>query len=147
MEKCFIMIKPGVINRRVVGEVLTRLERKGLKLVAMKMMCISRELAEKHYHEHCGRNFFDLLIKYITSGPVIAMVWEADDCVTLVRKLVGSTSVTDAQPGTIRGDYCLHTPYNIIHASDSPDNAQREIGLFFDKGEIISWVDDSEQWY
>ncbi len=142
MERCFVMLKPGTVNRRIVGEVIARLERKGLRLVGVKMLNVSQKLAQDHYIEHKKRSFYDNLIQYITSGPVIAMVWQADDCVLLVRKLVGSTNVAEAAPGTIRGDYCCHTPYNIIHASDSKENAQREIDLFFKPEELCVWKDE-----
>lgn len=147
MERCFVMLKPGVINRRIVGEILSRLEKKGLSLVAMKMMVISDELATNHYAEHKEKSFFTDLTSYITSGPVIAMVWQGDNCVQLVRKLVGSTKVEESQPGTIRGDYSLHTPHNIIHASDSDESAKREIGLFFKEEELIDWHDDNAKWF
>lgn len=147
MERCFVMLKPGVINRRIIGEIISRLEKKGLSLVAMKMMQISDDLAGKHYAEHKEKSFFTDLTTYITSGPVIAMVWQADNCVQLVRKLVGATKVEESQPGTIRGDYSLHTPHNVIHASDSNESAEREINLFFSKDEIIDWIDDSSKWF
>lgn len=146
MEKCFVMLKPGVINRRIAGEVISRLEKKGLKLVAMKLMQISDELAKSHYAEHAEKSFFGELTSYITSGPVIAMVWSGDNCVQIVRKIVGSTKVEEAMPGTIRGDYCLHTPHNIIHASDSDESAEREVNLFFKSEEIIDWNDDIATW-
>ena len=136
------MLKPGTVNRRIAGEVISRLERKGLRLVGVKMLNMSLELAKTHYAEHEGRPFYDTLIQYITSGPVIAMVWQSDDCVTLVRKLTGSTIVTEASPGTIRGDYCCHTPHNIIHASDSKESAEREISLFFKPDELCVWKDE-----
>jgi len=142
MERCFVMLKPGTVNRRIAGEVISRLERKGLRLVGIKMLNMSLELAKTHYAEHEGRPFYDTLIQYITSGPVIAMVWQSDDCVTLVRKLTGSTIVTEASPGTIRGDYCCHTPHNIIHASDSKESAEREISLFFKPEELCVWKDE-----
>ncbi len=142
MERCFVMLKPGTVNRRIAGEVISRLERKGLRLVGVKMLNISLELAKTHYAEHEGRPFYDTLIQYITSGPVIAMVWQSDDCVTLIRKLVGSTTVTEASPGTIRGDFCCHTPHNIIHASDSKESAEREISLFFKPEELCVWKDE-----
>lgn len=147
MERCFVMLKPGVINRRIVGEVLSRLEKKGLNLIAMKMMKISDELASNHYAEHKEKSFFKELTSYITSGPVVAMVWQGDNCVQIVRKLVGATKVEEAQPGTIRGDYCLHTPHNIIHASDSDESAKREINLFFKEDEIIDWEDEAVKWF
>jgi nucleoside-diphosphate kinase len=141
------MLKPGVLNRRIVGEVIDRLEKKGLKLVGLKMMQITPELAAQHYAEHKGKPFYDSLVDYITSGPVVAMVWQSDDCVMLVRKLIGSTSPTEAHPGTIRGDFCSHTQHNIIHASDSDESAAREISLFFRESEIIDWEDNSSSWY
>ncbi len=147
MEKCFVMLKPGVINRRIAGEIISRLERKGLRLIGIKMMVISGELAAEHYQEHKGKSFYDHLISYITSGPVIAMVWAADDCTMLIRKLVGTTAVQDAVPGTIRGDFCLHTPHNIIHASDCPESAERETALFFSPEEIVPWTDELSQWF
>lgn len=145
--RCFAMLKPGVLNRRLVGEVISRLEKKGLKLVGLKLMNISPELASKHYAEHRGKPFYDPLVDYITSGPVVAMVWQGDDCVTLVRKMTGSTSPAEAQPGTIRGDFCTHTQYNIIHASDSDESAKREIDLFFKPEEIIDWEDQASVWF
>ena len=147
MERCFVMLKPGVINRRIAGEIISRLEKKGLKLVGLKLMQITPELAGKHYAEHKEKSFYGELVDYITSAPVIAMVWQAEECVALVRKLVGSTKVLDAAPGTIRGDYALHTNVNIIHASDSPANAEREIGLFFNKEEIFDWNDGNSVWF
>ena len=140
------MLKPGVLNRRIVGEVINRLERKGLKLVGLKMMNISEELAGKHYAEHEGKPFFGDLVSYITSAPDVAMVWQGDDCVTLVRKLCGATKPSEAAPGTIRGDFCLHTQFNVIHASDSDASAEREINLFFKPEEIIDWKDNTQSY-
>lgn len=140
------MLKPGVLNRRIVGEVINRLERKGLKLIGLKMMNISEELAGKHYAEHEGKPFFGDLVSYITSAPVVAMVWQGDDCVTLVRKLCGATKPSEAAPGTIRGDFCLHTQFNVIHASDSDASAEREINLFFKPEEIIDWKDNTQSY-
>ena len=141
------MCKPGVLNRRIVGQVITRLENKGLKIIGLKMMNISRELAAKHYAEHLEKPFYEDLVSYITSGPVVAFVLEADDCVTLVRKIVGSTNPKDALPGTIRGDFCSHTNHNNIHASDSNESAEREINLFFKPEELIDWDDQNELWF
>lgn len=146
-NRCFTMCKPGVLNRRLVGQVITRLENKGLKLVGLKLMQISPELAKNHYAEHNGKPFFDDLCSYITSAPVVAMVWQGDDCVTLVRKIVGATKPSEAQPGTIRGDFCSHTNHNVIHASDSDESAEREINLFFKPEELIDWNDESAHWY
>ena len=141
------MLKPGVLNRRLVGEVISRLEKKGLKLVGLKLMQITPELAAKHYAEHKGKPFYDPLVDYITSGPVVAMVWQGDDCVTLVRKVVGATKPSEAAPGTIRGDFCSHTNHNVIHASDSDASAEREINLFFKPEELIDWKDEAECWF
>ncbi len=141
------MLKPGVLNRRLVGEIISRLEKKGLKLVGLKLMQISPELAANHYAEHKEKPFFGELTSYITSAPVVAMVWQGDDCVTIVRKMVGATKVTESQPGTIRGDYSMHTSINIIHASDSDASAEREINLFFKPEEIIDWEDKNSCWF
>ena len=137
------MLKPGVVNRRLVGEVISRLEKKGLKLIGLKMMNITPEMAKEHYAEHAEKPFFTDLVNYITSGPVVAMVWAGDDCVTLVRKLVGATKPAEAAPGTIRGDFCIHINMNVIHASDSDASAEREIKIFFKDEEIIDWEDAS----
>ncbi len=141
------MLKPGILNRRLVGEVISRLEHKGLKLVGLKLMQITPEQAAQHYAEHQEKPFFNELTDYITSGPVVAMVWQGDDCVTLVRKLTGSTKPTEALPGTIRGDFCMHTQCNVIHASDSEESAEREVNLFFKPEEIVDWQDEASLWY
>lgn len=133
------MLKPGVLNRRLVGEVISRLERKGLKLVGLKLVTITSKLAALHYAEHKGKPFYGQLVDYITSGPVVAMVWQGDNCVTLIRKIAGATNPAEAAPGTIRGDFCCHIQHNIIHASDSDENASREIALFFKPEELIDW--------
>lgn len=136
------MLKPGVLNRRYVGEIISRFEKKGLKLVGMKLMQIDEKLAKNHYAEHAEKPFFGELVSFITSAPVVAMVWQGDDCVALVRKMVGATKPAEAAPGTIRGDFCMHTSLNVIHASDSDASAEREVGLFFKPEEIIDWKDE-----
>ena len=141
MSRCFAMLKPGVVNRRLVGEVISRLEKKGLKIVGLKLVHPSKELASAHYAEHESKPFFGELVDYLGSGPVVAMVLQADDCVLLTRKLVGKTKPSEAEPGTIRGDYCTHTNRNIIHASDSDESAEREIKLWFKDEEIFDWQD------
>jgi len=146
MERTFVMLKPGVLQRRIAGELITRLERKGLHLIAMKLMRIPKELAQEHYGEHKGKDFYPDLVEYTTSAPVIAMVLEGDEAVMIVRKMAGSTRVENAEPGTIRGDYAFHTWRNIIHASDSTDSAQREIKLFFHHTEIIEYGDGNIGW-
>jgi nucleoside-diphosphate kinase len=146
IERTFTMLKPGVLNRRLAGEVISRIEKKGLKILAIKTLRIDRALAENHYAEHKGKPFFEDLLSYITSGPVVAMVVEGDDAIAMLRKLCGSTKAQDAAPGTIRGDYAMHTNFNIIHASDSPESAAREIGLFFKPHEILEWEDGNGGW-
>ncbi|MFC2615608.1 MAG: nucleoside-diphosphate kinase [Treponema sp.] len=147
MERTFVMMKPGVVQRRIAGEVLSRFEKKGLKLVALKLMRISPELAKKHYAEHADKPFFGELVQYITSGPVVAMAFEGDDAVAIVRKLCGATKVLNAEPGTIRGDYALHTNINVVHSSDSAESAARELGLFFQPEEFFSWEDSNKDWF
>lgn len=146
MERTFCMLKPGVLQRRIVGDVLTRIERKGLKICAMKMMQIPRPQCEQHYAEHNGRPFFPSLIQYMTSGPVVAMVIEGQDAVSSLRTLCGPTSPAEAPPGTIRGDYGVVIQKNIIHASDSPESATREIELFFDAAEILDYAYGNQNW-
>lgn len=140
------MLKPGVLQRRLAGEVLARIERKGLKVIALKMMTIPMELAEKQYAEHKGKGFYDALIALMTSGPVVAMVIEGEDAIGQLRRLCGATKADEALPGTIRGDFCMHTPRNLIHASDSSASAAREIGLFFRDAEICAWSDPNDVW-
>lgn len=147
MNRCFAMLKPGVVNRRLVGEIINRLEKKGFKIVGLKLVHPTKELAAAHYAEHEGKPFYGELIDYLTSGPVVAMVLQADDCVALTRKYVGKTKPADAEPGTIRGDYCIHTSRNIIHASDSDESAAREIKLWFKEEEIFDWKDCEDGWY
>ncbi len=133
------MVKPDGMRRQIAGEIISRFEKKGLKLIAMKMMKLTRQKAEKHYAEHVGKTFYEELISFITSGPVIVSVWEGLDAVKIVRKLVGATSPDKAEPGTIRGDFVLCTTFNVVHASDSNETAGREIGLFFSDSEIFDY--------
>lgn len=140
------MLKPDAVQRGIVGEIISRFERKGFKIVAMKMLKISRELAEKHYAEHKGKPFFEGLLNYITSSPVIAMVIEGKNAVKVVRSIVGATNPAEAQPGTIRGDYGLDVGRNVIHASDSLESAKREIALFFSSEEIYEYSKYDENW-
>jgi nucleoside-diphosphate kinase len=146
IENSFVMLKPGVLQRRLAGEIISRLEAKGLQIAAMKLMQIDEALACRHYAEHEGKGFFGDLISYITSGPVLAMVIRGEDAIAMIRLLAGATKVENAQPGTIRGDFAAVTTKNIIHASDSPESAQREIGLFFDAAEIIEYDDPAAVW-
>jgi nucleoside-diphosphate kinase len=139
MEKTFLMVKPDGVQRQLIGEIVSRFERKGLQLVGAKLMSISEELAHQHYGEHKGKPFFDELVDFITSGPVFAMVWQGDNVVELTRKMMGKTNPKDADPGTIRGDYSMTVGQNIIHGSDSPESADREIALFFNESELVGY--------
>lgn len=146
MERTFVMIKPDGVQRGLVGEVITFFEKKGFKIIALKMMKISRELAEQHYRDHIGKSFFKGLVDYMTSRPVVAMILEGKDAVSTVRNLMGATDPLKAAPGTIRGIYGIDVGRNIIHGSDSLQNAEREITLFFCKNEIISYNREIDKW-
>jgi len=132
------MIKPDGVKRRLVGEIISRFEKRGFNIVAMKMVHIDRTTAERLYEEHKGKSFFEELINYITSGPVVCMVVEGEEAVTVVRKMIGNTDPKEAPPGTIRGDYALTKAENVIHASDSEEKAKREMGIFFVEKEIVA---------
>jgi len=136
MERTLLLIKPDGIQRKLIGEIIVRLERRGWDLVAMKLMNISRDLAERHYAEHKGKGFYPELIQYITGGPVVAMVWQGDQVIAALRTMMGKTNPIEAAPGTIRGDFANHFTMNIVHGSDSPQSAEREISLFFSPGEF-----------
>jgi nucleoside-diphosphate kinase len=145
-ERTFVMIKPDGIHRGLAGKIISRIERKGLKLVALKMMRMDKALAEKHYAVHQGKPFYDRLIDFITSGPVIASIWEGENAVAIVRKLVGATSPDIAEPGSIRGDFVINTTHNTVHASDSKETAAFEINLFFKSEEIQDYALCLEPW-
>jgi nucleoside-diphosphate kinase len=146
MDRTFVMIKPDGVQRGLVGDVVARFERRGLKVVGLKMLMVSEKLAKEHYAEHAAKPFFPSLVSFIRSGPVVAMVIEGKDVVPIVRSMVGATSPRNASPGTIRGDLALDTGRNVIHASDSPDSAKREISLYFDNSEIAAYKRIDEQW-
>ncbi|MBM3148148.1 MAG: nucleoside-diphosphate kinase [Actinobacteria bacterium] len=137
MERTFIMVKPNGVARGLVGEIVARFERRGFLLRGMKLLRIDRDLAERHYAEHAGKPFFDDLVAFITSGPVVAMVWEGRAAITVARTMMGVTDPVAAAPGTIRGDLALSKEENVIHGSDGPESAVREIGLFFDDVELV----------
>ncbi len=139
MERTFLMIKPDGVQRNLVGEIIKRLETKGYTLVGLKMMQVSRELAEKHYDVHKDKSFFTGLVDFIISSPVVAMVWQGEGVVATARKIIGATNPLSAEPGTIRGDYGLSIGRNIIHGSDALETAQTEISLWFAEEEICSW--------
>lgn len=145
-ERTFVMIKPDAVQRGLVGEIISRLERKGIKLVAMKLVSVSRELAEKHYGVHRGKPFFEPTVKYITSSPVVAMVLEGNNAIELVRSMMGKTDPQQAAMGTIRGDYGQFIGRNIVHGSDSKDTAEFEINLWFKPKEIADYKRIDEEW-
>ncbi|MFY7807255.1 MAG: nucleoside-diphosphate kinase [Limnoraphis robusta] len=146
MERTFIAIKPDGVQRRLVGEIISRFEEKGFTLVGLKLMSVSRELAENHYDVHRGKGFFDGLVKFITSGPLVAMVWEGDGVVAAARKMIGATNPLTAEPGTIRGDYAVSIGRNLIHGSDAVETAQREISLWFKEEELSAWEPSIMSW-
>ena len=137
MERTFVMVKPNGVARGLVGEVIARFERRGFVLRGMKALRIDRALAEQHYAEHVGKPFFESLVSFITSGPVVAMVWEGRDAVAAARTMMGVTDSALAAPGTIRGDFSLSKEENVVHGSDGPESAVREIALFFDEAELV----------
>jgi len=147
IQRTFAMLKPGVLQRRIMGDVLARFEKKGLNVIGLKIMVISPELAAIHYAEHKEKSFYQELVSYIVSGPVVAMAIEGDEAIQIVRRLCGPTSVTESSPGTIRGDYCIHTGNNIVHSSDSADSAARELKNFFQPSEMVSWKDGNSEWF
>ncbi|RCX23258.1 nucleoside diphosphate kinase [Fontibacillus phaseoli] len=146
MERTFLMVKPDGVQRGLIGRIVSRFEDKGFKLVAGKLVQASEDQAKRHYAEHEGKPFFDELVSFITSGPVFAMVWEGDDVITLSRTVIGKTKVTEALPGTIRGDFAAHTPFNLIHGSDGPESAEREIANFFDLHELADYSKSISPW-
>ena len=146
MERTLVLVKPDAVQRGLIGEVLRRLEARGLKLVGLKLVAVSRELAEQHYAIHRGKPFYSGLIGYIISAPVAAAVFEGKDSVAVVRSTVGSTNPAQAAPGTIRGDLALEIGRNLIHASDAPETAQGEVALWFEASELISWERQTDRW-
>jgi len=147
-ERTFVMVKPDGVQRGLVGEVISRLEERGLKLVAAKFVQIDQELAEEHYGEHEGKPFFEGLVSFITSGPVMAMVWEGEDATRQVRRMMGATDPAEATPGTIRGDLGLDLGRNVIHGSDHEDPGanEREIDLFFEESDLVDYDRIDEAW-
>lgn len=146
MEKTFLMVKPDGVQRNLIGEIVNRFEQKGFQLVGAKLMQIPTELAEQHYGEHKERPFFGELVDFITSGPVFAMVWEGENVISTARLMMGATNPKESAPGTIRGDFAVTVGKNIIHGSDSPESAEREIGLFFKQEELVSYAKDANNW-
>ena len=146
MEKTLVLVKPDGVQRGLIGEVTSRLERRGLRLVGAKFLRVSQELAKTHYAIHQGKPFYEGLIRYITSSPVMAMVWEGPNAVAAVRQTMGSTRPTEAAPGSIRHDFALEVGRNLTHASDSVENAEVEVALWFDRAELVTWSRDVDQW-
>lgn len=146
MERSLVLVKPDGVQRGLIGEIITRFEHRGLRLVACKFMQVSPELARKHYAVHEGKSFYESLIQFITCAPVMAMVWAGPDAISAVRQTVGKTRGTEAAPGTIRHDFALQARYNLIHASDSVENAETEIALWFKQEELVEWKRCTEDW-
>jgi nucleoside-diphosphate kinase len=146
MEKTFVMVKPDGVERGLIGEVIARLERRGLKLTAAKFMWVKQDLAEKHYAIHKGKPFYEGLIKYITSAPVMAMIWEGPNAVAAVRQTMGSTRPAEAAPGSLRHDFALMVGRNLTHASDSVENGELEAALWFKKDEEVEWSREVDRW-
>ena len=146
MERTLVLVKPDGVQRGLIGEVITRLERRGLKLVSMKLMQVDDALARQHYGEHVDRPFFAGLVDFITSSPVVAMAWEAENAVEAVRNTMGQTNPTTSPPGTIRGDLGLDIGRNLVHGSDSPESAVRELALFFTGAELLEYTRANDGW-
>jgi nucleoside-diphosphate kinase len=146
MQRTLVLLKPDCVQRRLVGSLIGRFEQKGLRLVAMKFVQVTRELAERHYAVHKGKPFYDALLAFLTSGPTVAIVWEGREAVTVVREMMGKTDGAKSPPGTIRGDYGISVQNNLIHGSDSPENAATEIHLWFTPGELVSYQPTDAVW-
>lgn len=138
VQRTFVAIKPDGVQRGLIGDIVSRFEKKGLKIIGMKFMQVTKQLAENHYGEHKGKPFFDGLVSFITSGPILAMVLEGKDAIAVSRNIIGATNPVASAPGTIRGDLALEIGRNIVHGSDGPDSAKREIGIFFSDEELVT---------
>ena len=146
MERTLVIVKPDGVQRGLIGTIVHRLERRGLRPVAMRFMQISRDLASRHYAVHQGKPFYEPLLDYITSAPVLVMVWEGPDAIAVVRNTMGATRPAEAAPGTIRGDFGLEVGRNLVHGSDGPETAAFEVGLFFGEDELVSWQRSLDPW-
>jgi nucleoside-diphosphate kinase len=146
MQRTLVLLKPDAVARRLAGKIIARFEEKGLWLLGMKLLTPPKATAEKHYAEHASKPFFKDLLSFITSSPIVAMVLEGPDAIELVRLMVGKTKVTEALPGTIRGDFALSTQQNLVHASDSPESAAREIGIWFQESELVAYQPVDGKW-
>jgi nucleoside-diphosphate kinase len=146
MERSLVLVKPDGVQRGLIGEVISRLEKRGLRLIAAKFLRVSPDLAEKHYAVHKGKAFYEPLISFITSSPVMAMAWQGPDAIAAIRQSMGKTNAVEASTGSIRADFALQTRFNITHASDSPENGEFEIGLWFAPEELVDWKRCTEDW-
>lgn len=146
MERTLIIVKPDAVQRGLIGRIVTRFERRGLRIAAMKLIHIDEALAQRHYAIHEGKPFYEPLIAYITSSPVVVMVLEGNDAIEIVRRTMGATNPAEAAPGTIRADFGLEIGRNLVHGSDGPDTAAFEVSLFFDEDEILSYDRDTDPW-
>ncbi|WP_088044146.1 nucleoside-diphosphate kinase [Bacillus sp. EAC] len=146
MERTYLMVKPDGVQRNLIGEIVSRFEKKGFQLVGAKLMQVSKEQAETHYAEHKERPFFGELVDFITSSPVFAMVWEGENVIATARQMMGATNPKDSAPGTIRGEFAATVGKNIIHGSDSPASAEREIGIFFNENELVEYSKIIKEW-
>jgi len=146
LERTLVLVKPDGVQRGLVGEIIRRLERRGLRLTAARFMMVSRELAERHYAVHKGKPFYNGLIAYITSAPVMAMVWEGPNAIAAVRQTMGATRPSEAAPGSVRHDFGLEVGRNLTHASDSAQTAEEEVALWFSPEEIVGWSRDLDRW-
>lgn len=146
MERTLIILKPDAVQRGLCGEILTRFEKKGLQIVGARLMRIPQQLAETHYEPHKGKPFYPALVKFMTSSPVVVLALQGKDSITIARKMMGATFGSKAEPGTIRGDFGVSNSFNLIHGSDCPEAAQRELGLFFKEGELVDWQPASQTW-
>ena len=146
IERTFLLVKPDGVQRGLIGKIITRLEEKGFTLVALKLILVSSDLAKKHYSEHEGKPFFKGLIEFITSGSVVAMVWEGKDIINTLRKMMGKTNPSEADIGTIRGDFGIDVGRNVVHGSDSLESAKREVSLFFRNDELVPWQKELDKW-
>lgn len=146
MQRTLVLLKPDAVHRRLVGEIIARFERKGLRLAGLKMLQVDRSLAERHYAVHRGKPFYESLLAFLTSGPTVAMVWEGREAVSVTRLLMGVTDGARSAPGTIRGDFGLSVQNNLIHGSDSPESAEAEIALWFRPEELLSYTSTDAVW-
>lgn len=146
MEQTLVLVKPDAVQRGLIGEIIHRLERRGLRLTAAKFIQVSQDLAQEHYGIHKGKPFYEYLLDYITSAPVMAMAWEGPNAVAAVRQTMGATNPLEASPGTVRHDFGLEIGLNLTHASDSPENGTKEVSLWFDEDELVDWKRTIDHW-